>query len=131
MQRTEFGCFDFMLWGLCGVGVTLLVSLSAWVAPLLGVHPAVVAFPLTIAPILILAGREWRSSWVFVIPAIIAVLLVLPIRTAPWHARALMASLVFLAWFMLYGFVIVRLLLRLGIRRDEPPGQGTEAPSDS
>jgi hypothetical protein len=57
------------------------LTLAMGIAHLLGVSLAVVAFPLAIAPILVVFRREWRQWWLPVLPVATAVLIV--VRSEP------------------------------------------------
>jgi hypothetical protein len=106
MQRKEIGCWDFILWAVLAGYVTLTVSLSGWLADLLGVPAAVLAFPVAVGPILIPFRREWRNSYYLVVPVAVAVLLVLASGTAPWLSRAFVALCALAAWFVLHGIAM-------------------------
>jgi predicted exporter len=101
--------------------VTLTVTLSRGIAHLLGVHPAILAFPLAVAPVVILARTEWRQSWIILIPMVAAVFFALRSPTNSWRWTAYVACSAFILWIILTSFA--RLVREKDDDGQHPAGQ--------
>ncbi len=105
---------------------TLTLTVSLGIAHLLRVHPAIVAFPLAIAPIIVLLRKHWRDLWIPIVPVATAVgivlghggnwQMVLQSGSRWWTLAASAGAGTFVVWVVVLGFAAM-------IRGESRPGK--------